>query len=98
MCFPALGDTPMVKRPMYVKPFLDTYHISCLLDSQEWVPNGKEPYMNRAIIQVLKDAFFSQSNNLGTDYIGQFPVENDKCQIPIPLLALAATSVRAISR
>ncbi|KAH6866129.1 hypothetical protein BKA70DRAFT_1500328 [Coprinopsis sp. MPI-PUGE-AT-0042] len=58
-----------------------------------WVPNGKEPYMSPAIIDTLKQGFFSPSHNSGTHVLDGFPTHREARHMSIPLLALAATGV-----
>ncbi|KAH6912305.1 hypothetical protein BKA70DRAFT_1219437 [Coprinopsis sp. MPI-PUGE-AT-0042] len=79
--------------PLYVYVFPGVWKTVEGRETNQWVPNAKEPYTNPAIIETLKEAFFSSSNGAGTRHIDHFPVKKDKRQIPIPLLALAATGV-----
>ncbi|KAH6906002.1 hypothetical protein BKA70DRAFT_1224936 [Coprinopsis sp. MPI-PUGE-AT-0042] len=79
--------------PLYVYVFPGVWKFVEGQETNQWVPNAKEPYTNPAIINTLKEAFFSSSHGAGTRHIDHFPVKNGQRQIPIPLLALAATGV-----
>ena len=52
--------------------------------------------MNPAILDTIKNAWFSKKNGTGKPFIPQFPVVGGKRHIPIPLIALAATAVRCL--
>jgi hypothetical protein len=53
--------------------------------------------MNPAVIDTLKQGYFSTSNNAGSHVLGDFPLIGEVRHMSIPLLALAATGVRPLS-
>ncbi|KAF8952950.1 hypothetical protein BDZ97DRAFT_1930154 [Flammula alnicola] len=65
----------------------------------QWQPKRDGPYLNQAIIDTLKAAFFSKPSSIGNQYLDKFtsilPEKPDERELSIPLVALCATGVYA---
>lgn len=65
-----------------------------------WLYDQQGPYLNPAIIQTIKNAWFGSGKTIGNNhpeaYISSLPDRQDEKELLIALVALAVTTVRLV--